>query len=212
VADTGPGSVKLSGKPGAGLNTTAPQKAQWADGCDFSAYAPGPPVKGALNFKPSYGLHQSDGGARCAISLAFADGGIYYYAIQAGRNGLSQATSSACVNWGQKCDHPLALIVPYYNGTVPTLPAGFLGPVHHVTPLKTPNQFCIKGGLVSPSSNWTAFAGSQLKVPMCQVIGQQIPTRPRFASFLAPTWLTIVPKSNDTDPTYTFATLNRSKP
>jgi hypothetical protein len=140
-----------------------------------------------------------------------AHGGIYYYAIQASRTGLNQATSSACINWGQKCDHPLALVVPYFNGTIPALPVGFLGTVHRVTPLDTPNQFCIRGGLVSASSNWTAFAGSQLKIPMCQVIGVSIPPRPRFASFLAPTWLTIVPKSNDTDPTYTFATLNSSK-
>lgn len=211
VRDTGPGSVRLIGKPGKGLNETAAAMEHWADSCDFSAYAPGAPVNGALNFQPSFGLHQVDGGSRCAINLAFAEGGIYYYAIQAARTGLSQADSSACINWGQKCDHPLALVVPFINGTVPSLPSGFLGTVHHVTPLKTPDQFCINGGLVSPSSNWTAFAGSQLKIPMCQVIGQEIPSRPRFASFLAPTWLTIVPKHNDTDPTYTFETINSTQ-
>ena len=70
VEDTGSGSVRLTGKPGKGLNATTAQKVHWADGCDFSAYAPVPAVKGApLNFKPSYGLHQSDGGSRCSISL-----------------------------------------------------------------------------------------------------------------------------------------------
>ena len=150
VEDTGPGSVRLTGKPGKGLNATAVEQVHWADSCDFSAYSPGPAVKGALNFAPSYGLHQSDGGSRCSISLAFENGGIYYYAIQAGRNGLSQASSSACIAWGAKCDHPLALVLPYYNGSVPALPAGFLGQVHHVTPLKIPSQFCINVGQNTP--------------------------------------------------------------
>eukprot|EP01047_Picozoa_sp_COSAG01_P053644 COSAG01_NODE_5773_length_4042_cov_3.081410_1_plen_600_part_00 len=208
VEDTGPGAVRLSGKPGLGLNAT--EGGHWVDTCDFKTYAVGEPVKGALNFKPTFRLHQT-AGSKCAISLAFEDGGIYYYAIQGGRTGLSQSTSSACINWGQKCDHPLALVVHFFNGSIPALPHGFLGPVHHVSPLKTPHQFCIEGGIVSTSANKTAFAGSQLKIPMCQIIGQSIPPRPQFASFLAPAWLTILPKHNDTDPSYTFATLNSSR-
>ena len=58
VQDTGPGSVRLIGKPGKGLNESVAQMQHWADSCDFSAYQLGPPVQGALNFQPSFGLHQ----------------------------------------------------------------------------------------------------------------------------------------------------------
>ena len=110
---------------------------------------------------------------QCAINLTFTSPGVWYYGVSGQRNGLGQEVPSACPCGhvhGQKracpCDRPLALVVGYLNGSRPFLPAGFVGHVHVVQALKTPHQFCT----IQP--NVTAFAGSQLKIPLCKQEGK----------------------------------------
>lgn len=210
VEDTGPGAVRLIGKPGRGVNETAADRAHWADTATFSAFGldPAGKYKPRLNFVPSFGLHQTRDGDRCAINLTFTAPGVWFYGLQANRNGLTQAASTACNQtdpYTAPCENPLALVIPHLNGSHPGLPAGFVGPVHVVQPLRTPHQFC----MISPAA--TAFSGAQLKVPLCHVLGVSIPPQPRFASILAPVWLTVLGKTNLTAPSYTTSYLNQSK-
>jgi hypothetical protein len=217
--DVGPGSVRLLGTAGAGVNTTEADRAHWADTCTFSVWTLDNTGKTGkwwpqLNFIPQSANHQvapvTHG--QCAINLTFTAPGIWFYGGSGERNGLGQEAPSACpcghIHGDQRncpCDRPLALVIPFLNGSRPSLPAGFVGHVHVVQALKTPHQFCI----IQP--NVTAFAGSQLKIPLCPKEGDEIPHQPRFATFLAATWLTVVGKSNDTNPTSTKAVLNSSK-
>ena len=119
-----------------------------------------------------------------------------YYGVGGKRHGLGQENPQ---------DSPMALVIPYLNGSRPSLPAGFAGSVHTVAALKTPHQFCI----IAP--HVTAFAGSQLKIPTCRPLGVSSGyLQPRFASVLAPSWLTVLGKTNATDPTYTEMAVNQT--
>jgi hypothetical protein len=144
--NVGPGAVRLVGQPGTGVANGT--NAHWADACTFNAYeldTSGQFKPPQLNFKPQFGNHQDSPGHRCAINLTFTTPGIWYYGLQAHRSGLSQESSSACTvpPWDNPCDHPLALIIPFRNGSKPALPSGFAGRQHTVLPLRTAHQFCI---------------------------------------------------------------------
>jgi hypothetical protein len=60
------------------------------------------------------------------------------------------------------------------------------------------------------NSKRDACSYSQLKIPLCSVVGVSIPQQPRFATVLAPEWLGVIGKSNLTDPTYCETSLNSS--
>eukprot|EP01043_Picozoa_sp_COSAG02_P064173 COSAG02_NODE_9299_length_2262_cov_2.325474_1_plen_364_part_10 len=186
VEDTGPGSVILRGKPGKGVNETAADRASWADVCRFNAFAldKSGKYKPQLNFVYQPGLHQTS--ETCEISLAFSKPAVWFYGVDGIREGLNQQVSSAGGNWDHPCSHPTAIIVPFLNGSLPVLPAGFAGPIHVTKPLRTPNQFCI----IHP--NLTVFSSAQIKIPICPEVGVSIPTVPRFATVLAPDWMTVV--------------------
>ena len=77
--------------------------------------------------------------------------------------------------------------------------------MHQTKPLRTPHQFCI----IHP--NMTVFSSAQIKLPICPEVGVSIPKVPRFATVLAPEWMTVRPKYNTATPTYAAATLNASE-
>lgn len=205
--DAGPGAVRLIGKLGSSVISRWGR--HWADTCTFNAYeldTSGKFKPPQLNFKAQFGIHETSPGDRCAINLTFTSPGIWYYGIQAQRTGLTQESPSACTipPYTNPCDHPLALVIPYINGSKSALPAGFAGRVHAVQPLRTAHQFCV----IEPQV--TAFAGSQLKIPLCPVVGVSVPPQPRFATVMAPEWLGVHGKTNQTAPTYTAGTVNRT--
>ena len=207
VRDAGPGSVHLKAKAGAGVNSSAADRAAWADTCQFRQYKLDSSRKYApkLNFVADPGFHQT--AARCSINVSFSKPcAVSYFGVTGARNGISQQVASAGGDWDHACEHPTAIVTPCLNGTLPSLPAGFGGPVHRTQPLRTAHQFAI----ISPEL--TVFAGSQIKLPIAKDISTAIPKAPRFATILAPAFLAVRPKDNTTTPTYAAATLNASKP
>eukprot|EP01050_Picozoa_sp_SAG11_P010060 SAG11_NODE_989_length_6272_cov_18.066256_1_plen_653_part_10 len=207
VRDMGPGSVSLKAEPGQGVNSSAADRAVWADTCQFKQYKLDTSGKYApkLNFFADAGFHQTTP-ARCSINVTFSRPcSVSFFGAIGIRNGISQQVASAGGDWDHACKHPTAIITPCLNGTLPSLPRGFEGPVHVTRPLRTVHQFAIINHEI------TVFSGSQIKVPIAKEIATEIPKVPQFATILAPAWLAVRPKENTTTPTYAAAHLNASK-
>ena len=205
VEDTGqPAAVRLRGVPGKGVNSSStwPKGLEWAEVCSFEVYAldPVPKYKPKLNFQSVPGLHQTS--RSCEINVTFGKPGVWYWGVEGIRHGENQQSSSAGGNWDHPREHPTAVVIPFLNGSHPPLPDGFIGSVHVVQPLRTPTQFCIIQSHVS------VFPSAALKIPVCPEVGVSIPKIPQFASVLAPQWLTVLPKDNQTAPEYASAQLN----
>ena len=198
VEDAGPGAVVLRGKPGEGVNETVADRAHWADNCKFEAYTldTSDKYKPGLNFKPNSGYIQVSG--KCKIRLSFTKPGVWFYGVHGGRHGIGQ---QAPIPYR----YPTAIVIPFRNRTHPPLPQGFAGPIHVTKPLMTSRQFSIIHESV------TVFSSAQIQLPITVDMKQHAPSIPKFATILAPTWLAVRPKHNDTMDTDEGASLNSSK-
>ena len=141
--------------------------------------------------------------------LTFQEPGVYYYGVTPtfqGRAGGASAggvfgsctpVKNAAPAVGGKCEpatHPTALVVTGPGGETgnQSVVPGFAGATHHLRPLRTRHQFCIF------ETNLTVFSGAQIRLPLCRPAKAEQPPQPGFISIIAPSWLTIRPKTNET--------------
>jgi hypothetical protein len=184
VEDTGPGSVRLAIRPvkasfPAGFPPGPPRQQQQSfDAVRFDRFvlssggdsdssddSSSPP-----QFSSSYFYHQES--ADGSLRLTFQQPGIYYYGALPSWQGCDGGSTAAGPDktrhprGNEKCTQPTALVVRGADGQTgnQSIPAGFAGDVHELTPLALPHQFCII------ERNLTVFSGSQLRLPLCQVV------------------------------------------
>lgn len=195
AANTGPGSVRLHIEPvKASLPPGFPATSQPFDAVRFDRFvrsdsgSTSPP-----QFSSSYFYHQES--ADGSLRLTFQQPGIYFYAALPSWQGCDGGSSAAGRGGGgttrhprgnEKWTSPTALVVRGANGKTgnQSIPAGFAGDVHELTPLMLPHQFCII------ERNMTVFSGSQLRLPLCKesLNGAHNP-QPGLVSVVAPSWL-----------------------
>ena len=130
-----------------------------------------------------------------SIVVSFQQPGVYFYGATPSFHGRVGGSSAGGVYDGRPSVHPTALVLAGPDGGTnnQTVPADFAGAVHHLKPLPTPHQFCIF------EHNLTVFSGSQLRIPLCRPDPKmEIPHQPAFTSVVAPSWLMLRGRNNQT--------------
>jgi hypothetical protein len=189
IEDLSPGTARLTLQP---ENSSAHLSRY--DTCRFDRFVLGFNLSASPPQFQSSGVYRQES-APGSIVVSFQQPGIYYYGATPSYQGRVGGSSAGGVYDGRPSVHPTALVLAGPDGGTnnQTIPVDFAGAVHHLKPLLTPRQFCLF------ERNMTVFSGSQLRIPLCRPDPKmEIPHQPAFTSVVAPSWLTLRGRNNQT--------------
>jgi hypothetical protein len=189
IEDISPGTARLTLEP---KNSSAHLRR--FDTSRFDRFVLGFNLSASPPQFQSSGVYRQESAAG-SIVVSFQQPGVYYYGATPSYQGRVGGSSAGGVYDGRPSLHPTALVLAGPDGGTnnQTIPADFAGAVHHLKPLPTPRQFCIF------EKNLTVFSGSQLRIPLCRPDpAMEIPHQPAFTSVVAPSWLRLRGRNNQT--------------
>ena len=189
IEDLSPGTARLTLQP---ENSSA--HLSRFDTSRFNRFVPGFNLSASPPQFRASGVYREES-ASGSIVVSFQQPGVYFYGATPSFQGRTGGSSAGGVYDGRPSVHPTALVLAGPDGSTnnQSVPADFAGAVHHLKPLPTPRQFCLI------EKNMTVFSGSQLRLPLCRPEPSiEIPHQPAFASVVAPSWLTLRGRNNQT--------------
>ena len=134
-----------------------------------------------------------------AINVSFSQPGVYYvgvYGVWNGEYGFTDPKPNAGVRTYYsfpldtatgRAFQPMAIVIPYENGTVPAVPPGFAGPRHVTPPIPGDRRLALV------RTHLTVFHGATIMLPLTQPGASGAAFGPAIIELDLPPHLTLVP-------------------